>query len=82
MISIQVSFFPVCHLMWINRIEIYLYIGQILKIQKLAILIFLTLSADKLILCTNTELFFASFQIQRRWVFAVKPRKQEETVHV
>lgn len=31
---------------------------------------------------TDTLLFFASFQIQRRWVFAVKPRKQEETVHV
>lgn len=31
---------------------------------------------------TDTLLFFASFQIQRRWVFAVKPRQQEETVHV
>ena len=33
MISIQVSFFPVCHLIWINRIEIYRHIGQILKIH-------------------------------------------------
>ena len=55
MVSVQVSLFPVCHLIWINRIEIYRYIGQILKIHELAILIFLTLSADKLILCTNTE---------------------------
>ena len=36
MVSVQVSLFPVCHLIWINRIEIYRYIGQILKIHELA----------------------------------------------
>ena len=50
--------------------------------QKLLLSAVLGLPSVAAKVITDTLLFFASFQIQRRWVFAVKPRKQEETVHV